>query len=189
MCLTDHVLHQYRPVDDSVCLQLKDSEEMADKKPREALRLSCSSVALSNPLHSVLSLHRRCKDTIVLTVLQPHQVRIMRRLLAFMFLSPRISLIFHQSSLFSPHSTFPLFSPFSLYNHTGKRDIQYSFPTVHTSAVQTHISAHDHDYAFIYFSGKCSHVGTETPTGDLNEKILLVRSSTQRKWKQHLVAL
>lgn len=36
MCLIDHVLHQYGPVDDSVCLQLKDSEEMADKKKTQS---------------------------------------------------------------------------------------------------------------------------------------------------------
>lgn len=46
---------------------------MADIYWRSSLN-TISSMALSNPLHSLLSLHRRCKDTIVLTVLQPHQV-------------------------------------------------------------------------------------------------------------------
>lgn len=89
----DDVLHQHKLVDESVCSQLKDSEETADKKPRDALRTPCSSMALSNPLHSLLSVHRRCKDTIVLTVLQPHQVSITRHSLAFMFLSLRIFLL------------------------------------------------------------------------------------------------
>lgn len=72
--------------------QLKDSEEMADKKPEEAARISCCLLTLCNPLHSLLSFHRRCKDSIVLTVLQPHQVCIRRCSLAFIFLSHRISL-------------------------------------------------------------------------------------------------
>lgn len=45
------------------------------EKGRYKLPLSTMlSVALSNPLHSLLSFYRHCKDTIVLTVLQPHQV-------------------------------------------------------------------------------------------------------------------
>lgn len=112
----DDVLHQHKPVDESVCSQLKDSEETADKKPRDALRVPCSSVALSNPLHSLLSVHRRCKDTIVLTVLQPHQVSIMRHSLAIMFLSLRISLTLPQSCSKTP--AVPL-------NHT-ETHIQYN---------------------------------------------------------------
>lgn len=49
--------------------------------------------ALSNPLRSLLSFHRRCKDTIVLTVLQPHQVSIMRHSVAFISRSRRITLL------------------------------------------------------------------------------------------------
>lgn len=75
--------------------QLKDSEEVSEKKPEEALRTPCCLLMLCNTLHSLLSFHRRCKDTIVLTVLQPHQVRLMRCSLAFIFLS-------HGSSLTPP---------------------------------------------------------------------------------------
>lgn len=34
-------LHQREPVDESVLLQLKDSEEMADINPAEALQIPC----------------------------------------------------------------------------------------------------------------------------------------------------
>lgn len=73
------------------------------------------SAALSNPLHSLLSFHRRCKDTIVLTVLQPHQVGIMRHSVAFISHSPRITLLLSYSLSLLPvtlNHTETLFSLF-----------------------------------------------------------------------------
>lgn len=75
--------------------QLKDSEEGADEKkksPEEAIRTPCCLLTLCNPLHCLLFFHRRCKDSIVLTVVQPHQVCIMSMKLAFVFLPHRSSL-------------------------------------------------------------------------------------------------
>lgn len=71
----------------------KKKREEKEKLPGAALPMPRCSAALSNPLHSLLSFHRRCKDTIVLTVLQPHQVSIMRHSVAFISRSPRITLL------------------------------------------------------------------------------------------------
>lgn len=104
-----------KPVDESVRSQLKDSEEMADENLEKLFEYP--AVPWRYLTHStLLSFHRRCKDTIVLTVLQPHQVCIMKHTLAFTFLSFRISLT------------------------VG------FFVVVFYSAVETCISIHDHDY-------------------------------------------
>lgn len=90
MCYINTHLWMNQPIS-----QPKDSEKRADlkkKKPEEAVRTPCCLLTLCNPLHCLLFFHRRCKDSIVLTVLQPHQVHIMRCSLAFMFLPHRISL-------------------------------------------------------------------------------------------------
>lgn len=92
----DDVLHQHKPVDESVRLQLKASVEMADKNLEKLFEYH--AVPWRYLTHStLLSFHRRCKDTIVLTVLQPHQVSIMSHTLAFMFLSFGISLTLYHS--------------------------------------------------------------------------------------------
>lgn len=65
------------PADESVRSQLKDSEEMADENLEKLFEYP--AVPWRYLTHStLLSFHRRCKDTIVLTVLQPHQVCIRR---------------------------------------------------------------------------------------------------------------
>lgn len=86
-----------KPVDDSVLLQPRNSNKAADKNCSFS---AAPRVALSNPLHFLLSLNRRCKDTIVLTVLQPQQV-IQWGALPFIFSSLKITPCPRQSQLFS----------------------------------------------------------------------------------------
>lgn len=89
------------------------------------------SAALSNPLHSLLSFHRRCKDTIVLTVLQPHQVSIMRHSVAFISHSPRITLLLCYSLSLPPVTV----------NHTETRFFVFVFLFFPASSLQ-HSRAH-----------------------------------------------
>lgn len=124
-CYGADVLHQHTPMDESAHIAAEGQRESGRYKPEEAAQTPCCLLMLCNPLHSLLSFHRRCKDTIVLTVLQPHQVCIMTRSLAFIFLSHRISLLLCPSS-----------SPVTL-THLG--ELYYNMSTMTRCSLHQHL--------------------------------------------------